>query len=93
MAQRLLVFDTRRGNAEGQEDDKVLACYPPTMPLVQQSGMAGLLQGLLLFTATFAAAPASAAAPLRSIDESNAVKASTPPALAQRGSHQQTGRT
>ena len=64
MALCLLIFDTRRGNAEGQEDDKVLACYPSTMPLVQQSGMAGLLQGLLLFTATFAAAPASCRSPL-----------------------------
>ena len=52
---QLLVFDSRRGNAEGQEDDKVLAGFPSGLPLVQQSGLAGLLQGLLLFTANFTA--------------------------------------
>lgn len=50
---QLLVFDTRRGNHEGQEEDKLLAFYPPTAPPVHQSGLAGLLQGLLLFTANF----------------------------------------
>jgi hypothetical protein len=52
---QLLVFDSRRGNTEGREDDKVLAGFPSGLPLVQQSGLAGLLQGLLLFTANFTA--------------------------------------
>ena len=50
---QLLVFDTRRGNAEGREQDKLLAFFPPSVPPVQQSGLAGLLHGLLLFTANF----------------------------------------
>lgn len=57
---QLLVFDTRRGNAEGQEQDKLLACFPPGLPPVQQSGLAGLLHGLLLFTANFTTTPVGA---------------------------------
>ncbi|KAL4452400.1 hypothetical protein ABPG75_008062 [Micractinium tetrahymenae] len=53
---QLLVFDARRGNTEGQEDDKVLAWYPPGLPPAHQSGLAGLLHGLLLFTASFTGA-------------------------------------
>jgi hypothetical protein len=53
MALQLLVFDTRRGNKEGEEDGKVLAGYPDSVALQEQSSMAGLLQGLLLFTANF----------------------------------------
>lgn len=55
---QLLVFDARRGNREGQEDDKVLAWYPPGLPPAHQSGLAGLLHGLLLFTANFTGAQA-----------------------------------
>lgn len=50
---QLMVFDTRRGNREGGEDDKLLAFHPPACPAVHQSGLAGLLQGLLLFTSNF----------------------------------------
>lgn len=64
MALQLLIFDTRRGNTEGLEEDKVLAAFPNDVPLLHQSGMAGLLQGLLLFTANFTAALASVAATL-----------------------------
>lgn len=53
---QLLVFDTRRGNAEGVEEDKVLAAFPPGAPQAHASGLAGLLQGLLLFTANFTGA-------------------------------------
>ncbi|KAI3438251.1 hypothetical protein D9Q98_000687 [Chlorella vulgaris] len=56
-ALQLLVFDTRRGNKEGEENDKVLAGFPDTVSLLQQSSMAGLLQGLLLFTANFTTDP------------------------------------
>lgn len=56
---QLLVFDARRGNTEGQEDDKVLAWFPSGLPPTHQSGLAGLLHGLLLFTANFAAAGGS----------------------------------
>ena len=57
---QLLVFDTRRGNAEGREQDKLLAFFPPSVPPVQQSGLAGLLHGLLLFTANFTGTPVGA---------------------------------
>ncbi len=57
---QLLVFDTRRGNVEGQEQDKLLAFFPPDVPPVQQSGLVGLLHGLLLFTANFTGTPVSA---------------------------------
>lgn len=50
---QLLVFDARRGNSEGQEDDKVLAWFPSGLPPMHQSGLTGLLHGLLLFTASF----------------------------------------
>lgn len=50
---RLAVFDCRRGNDEGGNDDKVLAFYPPqTLPL-DQSNLTGLLHGLLLFASNF----------------------------------------
>ena len=50
---QLAVLDTRRGNTEGQEDDKVLAWFPAGLPPAHQSGLAGLLHGLLLFTSNF----------------------------------------
>ena len=63
---QLLVFDTRRGNAEGVEEDKVLAAFPPsTLPPTHASGLAGLLQGLLLFTANFTGAQVCSPATLR----------------------------
>eukprot|EP00887_Chlorella_sp_A99_P004827 scaffold4.g4827.t1 len=50
---QLLVFDTRRGNEEGSEDDKVLAAHPPRASPAEHSSLAGLFQGLLLFSSTF----------------------------------------
>jgi hypothetical protein len=49
---QLVVVDRRRGNVEGQEDDKLLGFYPQTIPLEAQVGTAGLLQGLLQFDAS-----------------------------------------
>jgi len=57
---QLLVFDTRRGNVEGQEQDKLLAFFPPDVPPVQQSGLVGLLHGLLAFTAQLHGPPGGA---------------------------------
>ena len=50
---QLLVFDARRGSQEGQQD-KLLGCYPAVSESLQQSRLVGLLQGLAVFTATFA---------------------------------------
>lgn len=55
---QLLVFDTRRGNREGQEIEKVLAFHPADTPPVQQVTTAGLLHGLLLFSSNFSQARA-----------------------------------
>ena len=48
---QLLVFDARRGNEEGHEADKILGFYPPSSPRDGQIAIAGLLQGLLTFSA------------------------------------------
>lgn len=56
---QLLVFDTRRGNREGQEIEKVLAFHPADTPPVQQVTTAGLLHGLLLFSSNFSQARAA----------------------------------
>jgi hypothetical protein len=50
---QLLVFDSRRGNREGEEIKKVLAFYPANTPTVEQITTAGLLHGLLLFSSNF----------------------------------------
>ena len=50
---QLVVFDERRGNTEGSEEDKVLGFYPASTPTTDQSALAGLLQGLLHFSANF----------------------------------------
>ena len=50
---QLLIFDSRRGNREGEEMRKILAFYPADTPVVEQITLAGLLQGLLLFSANF----------------------------------------
>ena len=52
-APQLLVFDSRRGNREGEEEAKVLAFHPAGTPAVEQISIAGLLQGLLLFSSNF----------------------------------------
>lgn len=49
----LVYYDTRRGQAEGQEADKVLAFYPPTTPATTQSSLVGLSQALTMFAGTF----------------------------------------
>ena len=50
---QLLVFDSRRGNLEGQEIQKILAFHPAETPEVEQITTAGLLHGLLLFSSNF----------------------------------------
>lgn len=50
---QLLCFDKRRGNAEGVEADKLLGFHPAQTPPGEQCGLAGLLQGLLLFSSNF----------------------------------------
>ena len=50
---QLLCFDRRRGNAEGLEADKLLGFHPAQTSTDQQCGLAGLLQGLLLFSSNF----------------------------------------
>jgi hypothetical protein len=50
MSFQLLVFDSRRGNNEGEEEDKVLGFYPDSTPLNERVSLAGLLQGLHIFS-------------------------------------------
>lgn len=45
----LAVYDTRRGQQEGREADKILAFYPPTAPAIMQSSIVGLAQALTMF--------------------------------------------
>ena len=45
----LAVYDTRRGQQEGRESEKILAFYPPTAPPVMQSSIVGLAQALTMF--------------------------------------------
>jgi hypothetical protein len=45
----LAVYDTRRGQQEGRESEKILAFYPPTAPNVMQSSIVGLAQALTMF--------------------------------------------
>lgn len=49
MSFQLLVFDSRRGNKEGEEEDKLLGFYPDATPLDERISLAGLLQGLHTF--------------------------------------------
>jgi hypothetical protein len=49
----LAAYDTRRGQAEGQEADKVLGFYPPTAPPAMQSSIVGLAQAVTMFAGTF----------------------------------------
>jgi First Longin domain of INTU, CCZ1 and HPS4 len=50
MSFQLLVFDSRRGNNEGEEEDKVLGFYPDSTPNNERVSLAGLLQGLHIFS-------------------------------------------
>ena len=50
---QLCVFDTRRGRAEGQEADKVLAYYPADVPADEQANVVGLVQAVSAFSAIF----------------------------------------
>lgn len=45
----LAVYDTRRGQQEGREAEKILAFYPPTAPGMMQSSIVGLAQALTMF--------------------------------------------
>lgn len=49
----LAVYDTRRGQQEGREAEKILAFYPPTAPAATQSSIVGLAQALTMFAGTF----------------------------------------
>lgn len=61
MSFQLLVFDSRRGNNEGEEEDKVLGFYPESTPLRERISLAGLLQGLHIFSSSLERPQASAA--------------------------------
>lgn len=49
----LAVYDTRRGQQEGREAEKILAFYPPTAQAAMQSSIIGLAQALTMFAGTF----------------------------------------
>lgn len=49
----LAVYDTRRGQQEGREAEKILAFYPPTAQPATQSSIVGLAQALTVFAGTF----------------------------------------
>eukprot|EP00252_Welwitschia_mirabilis_P001856 TRINITY_DN1181_c0_g1_i1.p1 TRINITY_DN1181_c0_g1~~TRINITY_DN1181_c0_g1_i1.p1 ORF type:complete len:516 (+),score=102.53 TRINITY_DN1181_c0_g1_i1:312-1859(+) len=50
---QLCVFDTRRGQQEGQEIDKILFFYPPNFSLTSQLSVIGLSEGIITFTGIF----------------------------------------
>lgn len=50
---QLLVFDSRRGNEEGYECEKILGFYPPNTRTNDQISISGLIQGLLTFSSAF----------------------------------------
>lgn len=52
MSFQLVVFDARRGNTEGEEADKLLGFYPESTPLAERISLAGLVQGLHMFSAS-----------------------------------------
>lgn len=49
----IAVYDTRRGQVEGHEGDKILGFYPPTTSPNVQSSVVGLAQALTMFASTF----------------------------------------
>ncbi|XP_042417583.1 vacuolar fusion protein CCZ1 homolog isoform X1 [Zingiber officinale] len=50
---QLCVFDSRRGQREGQELDKILFFYPPDCPYSVQLSVIGLSGGMITFTRLF----------------------------------------
>jgi First Longin domain of INTU, CCZ1 and HPS4 len=50
---QLAVFDDRRGNREGNQDEKLLAFYPAGTPVHEQESAVGLIQALIAFTQVF----------------------------------------
>eukprot|EP00249_Psilotum_nudum_P023872 c29013_g2_i3 orf=630-1703(-) len=50
---RLCIFDTRRGQEEGHELDKILFFFPAECPLPVQLSVIGLSEGLITFTTIF----------------------------------------
>lgn len=51
---RIAVFDDRRGNTEGEEEEKLLAFWPSDTPLREQIAAVGLIQAMAAFMGTFA---------------------------------------
>ena len=49
----IAVFDDRRGNNEGNEEDKILAFWPPETPSHEQAAAVGLIQAMAAFMGTF----------------------------------------
>ncbi|KAF6253480.1 hypothetical protein COO60DRAFT_416648 [Scenedesmus sp. NREL 46B-D3] len=49
----LAVYDTRRGQVEGREAEKMLAFHPPAASPSMQSSIVGLAQALTMFAGTF----------------------------------------
>lgn len=49
----LAVYDTRRGQTEGSESDKVLGFYPPRTHAHAQNSIVGLAQAVTVFSSTF----------------------------------------
>lgn len=47
------IFDTRRGDREGEEYDKVLAFFPTTAPVPVRCSIVGLAQAVTSFATTF----------------------------------------
>lgn len=52
-AMKLCIFDSRRGQHEGQELDKILFFFPTDLPYPTQLSVVGLSEGLITFTRTF----------------------------------------
>lgn len=50
---QLCVYDSRRGKAEGDEADKILAYYPPDVSTNEQASTVGLAQAVSAFAAIF----------------------------------------
>lgn len=59
MALQVLVFDSRRGNTEGYEAEKLLGYFPESLEEHQKIATAGLLQGLHTFSDSLADADVS----------------------------------
>lgn len=51
---RIAVFDDRRGNTEGDEEEKLLAFWPSDTPTREQTAAVGLIQAMAAFMGTFA---------------------------------------